>query len=126
MTGNKITNVSDRLQSALQHRNMRQIELAERSGIHRSMINNYISGRCEPKQQRLKALADALDVSEIWLAGYDVGMEKEQKNKNDDLAQIIIRLRTDNDFYSLVSAIYKLNVRQFKSLKDLITAFLNK
>ena len=41
-------------------------------------MSQYISGAFEPKQDRIFLIADALEVSEAWLMGFDVPMEKEQ------------------------------------------------
>lgn len=87
-------------------------------------ITSWCNGSKMPRIDKVQILADYFGITKAHLL--ESHEQAPQKNKNDDLAQIITRLRTDNDFYSLVSAIYKLNVRQFKSLKDLITAFLNK
>lgn len=66
--------LAERLKEALLIRHMKQSELANATGINKSMISNYLSGRFEPKSENLNKLADALQVSEIWLAGYDVDM----------------------------------------------------
>ena len=42
----------------------------------RSTLSHYIAGRCNPNQEKLTVLALALDVSEAWLAGYDVPMSR--------------------------------------------------
>ena len=62
----------NRIAEALTLRGMKQVELVEKSGIPKSSINNWISQRWQPKQEALYKMAKALDVSEMWLAGYDV------------------------------------------------------
>lgn len=65
-----------RLKMKMAERGMKQIELARMTGIERSLISSYISGRYEPKDDKLQALAKALDCDAIWLAGYD-GIEED-------------------------------------------------
>ena len=86
----------NRIREALQIRNMKQVELSEKTGIPKGTINNWLNQRYQPKQKSLLSLAKALDVSEMWLAGYDVPMERpvEQK-KSDELAQLIHSMRKD-------------------------------
>ena len=77
---NKIDTFSNRLKKALSIKNMKQIELSEKSGIGKSAISQYLSGSFEAKQNALYLLAQALNVSEAWLMGYDVPMEKNKPN----------------------------------------------
>ena len=40
-------------------------------------ISQYVSGKVEPKQDKIFVLARGLNVSEAWLMGYDVPMERD-------------------------------------------------
>ena len=66
-----------RIKQGLQIRNMKQVELADKTGIDKGQISSYLSGKYKPKQENLSLLAAALDVSEYWLMGLDVPMERE-------------------------------------------------
>ena len=68
---------AQRLKKAMAIRNLRQTDLVEKTGIPKSALSQYISGKFLPKQNRLSTLAEALNVSETWLIGYDVPMERE-------------------------------------------------
>ena len=70
-----VDSFSNRLTKALQIRNMKPIELAEKSGIDKGKISSYMSGRYKAKQDTLYILATALDVSPVWLMGYDVSID---------------------------------------------------
>ena len=74
-----IDTFANRLSYALTIRNMKPIELAEATKIDKSKISSYMSGRYKAKTDGLKIIADVLNVSPIWLMGYDVPMEKEIK-----------------------------------------------
>lgn len=63
---------SERLNLIIKEKNIRQIELCQKTGIGKSAMSQYLGGAFEPKQQNLYALAKALEVSEAWLMGYDV------------------------------------------------------
>ena len=45
-------------------------------------ISQYISGAYEPKQDRIYLISKALNVSEAWLMGLDVPMERQEFKKN--------------------------------------------
>ena len=77
-----MTEIKARIKQALQLRNMKQAELAEKTGIDKGQISSYISGRYKPKQENMSLMAVALNVSEYWLMGLDVSMEREGSEEN--------------------------------------------
>lgn len=72
-----IDNFANRLNKAISLRGIKPIELSEMTGIDKSKISSYMAGRYKAKQDGVYLLAHALNVSEIWLMGYDVPMERE-------------------------------------------------
>lgn len=73
------TTFSDRLKLIITEKNIRQIDLCNKTGIGKSAMSQYLHGSFEPKQQNLHTLAEALDVSEAWLMGYDVPRTRRNK-----------------------------------------------
>lgn len=69
--------IKERLKQAIKMRGMKQAELADKTGIDKGQISSYLSGKYKPKQENLSLLAAALDVSEYWLMGFDMPMERE-------------------------------------------------
>ena len=68
-----------RLKKALSIRNMTQAELCQKTKIPKSALSEYLKGLYEPKQDRLLILSDALNVDPVWLMGFDVPMEIDNK-----------------------------------------------
>ena len=117
----RISSPSKRLKEALDIREMKASELSERSGINKPSISCYLSGRYEPKQEALYKMGRALDVAEMWLAGYDIPMERPQEQKNNDaISDIVVRLRTDDRFLLAVKRIYGLENEKLESLLNLL------
>ena len=71
-----------RLKIALSIRNMTQAELSQKTNIPKSALSEYLKGLYDPKQDRLLILSEALNVDPVWLMGYDVPMEKEDKKSS--------------------------------------------
>jgi len=71
-----IDTFSNRLNTAMKIRNIRATELSEKTGIAKSSLSEYINGKYEAKQDGVYLLAKALDVSEAWLMGLNVPMER--------------------------------------------------
>ena len=77
--------VGARLQAIMSERNLRAVDLHElikpyckKYGItiSKSQLSQYINDFNEPGQRRLFILAQALDISEAWLLGFDVPRER--------------------------------------------------
>lgn len=73
--------IARRLQMALDIRNMKQSDLVETTGIGKSSISTYLSGKYEPKKRNIYKMAKALNINEAWLMGEDVPMERDEKSK---------------------------------------------
>ena len=84
-------NFTNRLNQAMKEQNLRQVDLIKKTkevmtkyiknyngdGIDKTLLNKYIKGVAIAKQDNIFILAKALNVSEGWLMGYDVDMNRE-------------------------------------------------
>lgn len=114
--------LKDRLNIALKLRNTRAVDLCERTGIPKGAISYYLSGKSQPKADRLYKIAQALDVSEAWLLGFDVEMERTPtQKKNDQLVELIAKLRKDSEFFEVVSTLAGLPQEEYTSVKVLLS-----
>ena len=112
----------DRLREAMDIRGLRSVDLVEKTGIPKVTISYYLSGKTVPRSDKLYLLAKALNVNEAWLLGYEVSMERSlESRKNDQLAQLIVRLRTDEGFFSTVSTLAELSAEQYQSIELLVS-----
>jgi len=78
---------SDRLKQIMRERNLRQIDILNLCEpyckkyniiLNKSALSQYVSGTVIPGQYKLCILGMALGVSESWLMGYDVPMERHE------------------------------------------------
>ena len=119
----RIALTKDRLKEAMQRAGKKQADLVRDTGLNRGTISRYLSGEVEPRQDAAYKLALALNVSETWLWGYDVPMERTpQQKKNDDLVKIIAQMRKDPKFFGIVSKLAELPSEQYDSLTTIISA----
>lgn len=63
-----------RLDKAMKLRNIKSVELHEKTGISESLISKYLSGNALARQKKIFLLSKVLDVNPAWLMGYDVPM----------------------------------------------------
>ena len=75
-----INSFTDRLRLAMDARGMRAVELARLTGLSKARISQYTNGIYVPKADAMHKLARALEVSDLWLEGYDVSMERSAGN----------------------------------------------
>ena len=75
-----------RLKQIMRERNLRQVDIIRMAEpycqeyklkLTKSDMSQFVSGKVEPGQWKLVILGKALNVSEAWLMGYDVPMERE-------------------------------------------------
>ena len=71
-----VKTTAERLNEILSIRNIKPVELHEKTGISKPSISQYMSGKVKPKQDRIYTMAKALEVNPVWLMGYDVPMEE--------------------------------------------------
>ena len=66
----------NRLKQAMELNNIKQVDLVEKTGIDKTLLNKYLAGISNARQNKLTLLAESLNVNEIWLMGYDVPMKR--------------------------------------------------
>ena len=69
---------AQRIREGLVARDMTQADLCRLTGIGKSAMSQYVNGGLVPRQDRTYLIAKALNVSEAWLMGFDVPMEKKE------------------------------------------------
>ena len=72
----KVATIAERLRAALTERKMSAATLSRLSEISEGSISRYISGVMAPRHATMLLLAQVLNVSDAWLYGYDVPMER--------------------------------------------------
>ncbi len=97
-----------------------QRDLAERMGYKsHSVIARIESGEVDVNQTRLDQFASVLQVSHAYLLGL---ISEETSLKNDRLAEIIVKMRKDPDFFEAVSNMADLTASEFENVRGLLSA----
>ena len=121
----QVAELKDRLREAMNLRKKKAVDLSTNLGIPKSAISQYLSGRSKDMDSvRLYKICLYLNVSEAWMMGFDVPMEKNEMQKNNNtMADIIVRMRNDKDFLEVVEALYDLDDTKFKGVQQMLKAF---
>ena len=88
----KNESTSIRLNRIMKERNLRQVDILEKCKpfcekfevkLGRNDLSQYVNGKVEPGQEKLTILGLALNVSEAWLMGFNVPMERTGLSKEE-------------------------------------------
>lgn len=79
----RVESVPNRLRKAMDISGKTQADLVRETEISKGTLSRYLSGKFEPKQIAINKLAVALNVSEMWLWGCDVPMERPAETKKE-------------------------------------------
>lgn len=101
-----------------------QDDLAKKMGYAtRSAINKIESGVNDVPTRNVIKFAQALDTTVQYLMGME-DKEEEKKTHNNAMTNIIVRLREDNDFFSLVETLNKVDKKQMKKCRAMLNVLL--
>lgn len=116
-----VATVSQRLRIAVEKSGKTQAEIVRETGINKASLSRYLKGAYAPKSTALYKLALALDVSDMWLEGYDVPMERSRKQKEIDFKNNLYKqISQDMDLLRTISQYYNLPDEKKKIVRDLV------
>ncbi len=97
---------SERLNQTLKSQGVTQAQLSSRTGIPKSAISQYLSGKFSPKQDRVYLICKVLNVSPAWITGYDAAASGKTLVSNPMLskeeAHLLEMFRNDTAFRASV------------------------
>lgn len=106
----KTNTTANRIKQLMDMRNMRQVDIlkaaepyCKKYGVKlgKNALSQYVAGLVEPGQEKLTILGLTLGVSEAWLMGYDVPMERSAPPTTD---ADVKRLKEFLGLFSLLTA----------------------
>lgn len=103
-----------RLQLALSDMGISQQELAEKSGVSKASISQYVNGSHAPSNISSGKIGKVLNVEPMWLMGFDVEMRKE------------ISSESASEDMELLKKFSLLNERDKKVIMSLMDSLLSK
>lgn len=118
----RVDTTANRLRIAMEQAGLRSADLVRATGVDKGSMSHYLKGKYEPKQDIVYKLAAALNVSEMWLWGYDCKKERvheEIKKEPVKMAQLHIEMIEDVDLADLFQDFKLLDARERKIVKNL-------
>lgn len=116
------SNIGDRIKKIMEEKGLTQADLVAKTDITSGAISSYITGKYEPKMDKLQLIADALEVHPSYLLGFN---EYKSVNPYNDLLELLIKKTKDgtlewweenNDLFGILSKTYPNHEKIFKSI----------
>lgn len=93
-----------------------QKEIAAIVGVAPSTFNDWLKAKKYPRIDKIEILADYFRILKSDLIEEKSVEHKEMQKNNDAVVDIIMRMRTDDDFLSLVITLNKMDSAKLESL----------
>ena len=99
-------------------RNMTLEDVAKIVGVGKSTVRKWETGLIENmKRDKIAALARALGTTPASLMGW---VNEEEEQKNDLIAEVVLKMRTDDTFASVVENLYKLDKDKLETINQML------
>lgn len=93
-----------------------QREIAEYVGVAPSTFNDWLKAKKYPRIDKIEKIAEYFKILKSDLIE-EKSEERQQMQKNNDaIADIIVRMRTDSNFLSIVTALNKMDPEKISNL----------
>lgn len=96
-------------------------DLSDALGVSYYTITSWVNGSKYPRMDKVEMLADYFGILKSDLIEEKLTEEKEKDN--DIMADIIVRMRMDKEFFSLVESLYNLDSEKIKGVRQMLNAF---
>lgn len=117
-----MSDIGKNIRRARENLGWTQEELARRMGYKsKSTINKIEMGINDIPQSKIVKYAEVLGVTPRALMGW---VDEETGKKNDAIAGVVVRMRTDAEFRGVVEKLARLDAEKLKSVDQLLSAFL--
>ena len=96
-------------------------EVSEALGVSYYTFTDWVNGKKYPRMDKVEMLASYFGILKSDLIEEKLTEEKEKDN--DVITDIILHLRTDKEFLSLVESLHKLDSEKLYGIKQMLDSF---
>lgn len=116
-----MSKIGENIAAARRRLGLTQEELATRMGYKsKSTINKIELGVNDIPQSKIAKFADVLGTTPAALMGW---VDPATGEKNNHLANLVVKMRRDPDFFATVAKLAELSPEEYESVKGVISAF---
>ena len=108
--------MANRIQDLRKSKNMTLEEVASIVGVGKSTVRKWETGMiANMKRDKIAKLAKALGTTPAYLMGWE-----EIEQKNDLIAEVVLKMRTDDTFASVVESLDKLDGEKLETINQML------
>ena len=97
-----------------------QKEVCEIVGVSTSTFNDWVRAKKYPRIDKIEALANYFNILKSDLIEEKSEAHRQMQQKNETLAGLVVRMRTDSEFFEAVKKIDALDSEKLSSLLALL------
>lgn len=109
----------------MERANKNQKEMAAIVGVSAPTFNEWLKAKKFPRIDKIEKLAQYFGILKSDLIEEKTEEHREMQQKNSTLAGLTVRMRTDEEFASIVKGLNQLDSVQLASVKQVVDAFLS-
>jgi transcriptional regulator with XRE-family HTH domain len=119
--GNK-TILSKNLKRYIEQSGKDRRELAEIWGFPYSTLTEWINGRKYPRIDRIEIMADYFGILKSDLIEEKTEEHRQMQKNNDIITDVVVKMRTDENFFSLMECLLSLDAEKQSAIKQMVLA----
>lgn len=97
-----------------------QKELCEIVGVPTSTFNNWMKGLKYPRIDKIEILSNYFNILKSDLIEEHTEEHRKMQKNNDTITDVIVRMRSDDEFLSVVGGLLTLDAEQISAVKQLL------
>ena len=97
-----------------------QKEICDIIGVPTSTMNNWIRGLKYPRIDKIEMLANLFNILKSDLIEDKTEEHRQMQKNNDTITDAIVKMRSDDEFLSVVSSLMTLDREQMAAVKQLL------
>lgn len=99
-------------------------DLADALGISYYTVTDWVKGKKYPRMDKVEMLANYFGILKSDLIEEKTEEHREMQKNNNTIASVVVRMRTDEEFMSVVEKLNKLDPEKLQGIDKMLSAFL--
>lgn len=119
---------SQRLNELMSIYNLSQSDICRKTGITKSLVSLYVSGKRVPKQDNLYVISKAFNINPAWLMGLDVPMKPQEsleEKYSTENARLLIEIKNNGQLRDFIKDYIQLNDVNKSMVMTLVRSLLD-
>lgn len=114
--------LSKNLRYYMESRGKNQKELAEIVGVSAPTMNDWLKAKKYPRIDKIEMLANYFGILKSDLIEEKTEEHRQMQKNNDIITDVVVKMRTDENFFSLMECLLSLDAEKQSAIKQMALA----